>query len=100
MDDVEPEVFDALLRYCYGRLAAVAPGAAVPLFRAADKYDVAGLRQQCLALLCEVRAVFACWYWYGYASSGGGGCSAAGLRQRRRQHFSGQPGQQPIAKCG
>lgn len=47
-------------RYAYCSLSEVPPALATELFRAADRYDVEGLRTQCLSVLKQVIRVYVC----------------------------------------
>lgn len=51
IDGVQPEVLASLLKYIYGCQEDITPATVVDLFRAADHYQVEGLRAECLDLM-------------------------------------------------
>ncbi len=51
IDGVQPHVLASLLKYIYGCQEEITPATVVELFRAADHYQVEGLRAECLDLM-------------------------------------------------
>ncbi|KAL3161686.1 hypothetical protein ABBQ38_008785 [Trebouxia sp. C0009 RCD-2024] len=64
LGDLEGPVLVALISAMYGKLTNIAPAIALPLFRAADAYQVEPLRQACLKQVIDgitIDTVFACY---------------------------------------
>lgn len=53
LDVVDPSVLEAMTKYMYGCLESIPSEMAVDLFRVADLYDIAGLREECLMHMKE-----------------------------------------------
>lgn len=51
VDDMRPEVLEALLKYIYGCQDDITPQLVIDLFRAADHYQIESLRAECLDLM-------------------------------------------------